>query len=65
MGYLIIQCLTFPVPFPLPPLPIVSVGKVGKREHSQKVPKREKWEKRERAWLLPFAGAKHEYERHF
>jgi hypothetical protein len=44
MGHLIIQRLAFPVPFPLPPLPIVNVGKVGKREHSQKVPKREKWE---------------------
>ena len=33
----------FPVPFPLPPLPIVSVGKVG-REQSRKVPKRAKRE---------------------
>lgn len=59
MGHLIIQCLTFPVPFPLPPLPIVSVGKVGKRELAQKVPKREKREKREALILLTCKGVHH------
>lgn len=59
MGYLIIQCLTFPVPFPLPPLPIVSVGKVGKWELAQKVPKREKREKWEALILLACRGANH------
>lgn len=59
MGYLNIQCLTFPVPFPLPPLPIVSVGKVGKREHSQKVPKREKREKWETLMLLACRAVHH------
>ena len=60
MGYLIIRCLAFPVPFPLPPLPIVSVGKVGKRELTRKVPKREKREKWEPLMLLPFIGANHD-----
>ena len=44
----------FPVPFPLPPLPIVSVGKVGKRELTRKVPKREKREKWEPLMLLEY-----------